>query len=256
MTSIASWQSIALLIVLAAIGYAAAHGLWRHGAQRRPAAAAPDGFGLPTLAAAAGACALLFTALTAALLAGDFIGPIDAAIRHWVQMLHDDAFVRLATFITSMANVETVIAVTLVAAGLLWAQAPRPHLAGLVISVIGSQAATYMAKYAIGRERPQFESFASAATPSFPSAHASAAVAAYGFIVYVIVRRLPAGRARFEVTYWGSLFIVLIAASRIVLGVHYASDVLGGLLLGLFWLLAGCIASRSRRLSEPAARSR
>lgn len=243
MITIASWQTIALLVVLAAIMYALTYWLWRYTGSRGAAPARP---GQPRLIAAAGVCALLFAALTTALLAGDFIATIDSAIRAWVPILHDHGFVRLVTFITSMADIETIVAVTLVAAGLLWAQGRHREVAGLAISVLGSQAATYIGKYAIARERPEFETFASAVTPSYPSAHASAAVAAYGFVVLAIVRMPARPHVRFEITYWGAVVILLIGASRIVLGVHYASDVVAGLLVGGFWLAAGWHVGRPR----------
>lgn len=245
MTPLPSWQTIGLLVVLLAVTHALVYGLWQRRICQGGKPLTDDDTIRRNLAVIAGICVLLFAALTIALFTTGFVGRVDNTIRSWVQVLQDDAFVQLFSFITAMGNVATVVAVTLVAAGLLWAQGRRRTVAGLALSVLASQATTYIAKYAIARDRPEFEAFAHAATPSYPSAHATSAVAVYGFIVYAMACRLPPTRLRFEIIYWGTAFILSLAASRIVLGVHYTSDVVAGLLVGLFWLSAGCLLCRS-----------
>lgn len=64
-------------------------------------------------------------------------------------------------------------------------------------------------------------------------------MAVYGFIAYAIARAMPEFRERFEVVYCATVLIVLIGFSRMYLGVHYLTDVLGGFLVGGFWLLIG-----------------
>lgn len=253
MAVIPSWQSFTVLIVLAVLAHvlihAIAHRLWRQSpGLSHPSRLSRTLCARHTLATMAGLCALLFVALTTALLDGDAINAFDVYIRTWMQHLHADAFVQLCLFITATADFATVTLITLVVAALLWLQAQRRVLAGLAISVIGAQATTYIAKYVIARPRPPLEPFIGAGTPSFPSGHTTAAVAAYGFIVYLICRQLPRGRLRFEIAFWGTAFILLIAATRIILGVHYASDVGAGLLVGAFWLLMGYAVCNRRNL--------
>lgn len=243
MATIPSWQSLTVLLVLAVLGHFAAHWLW----QQRQASCAPPESGCSRrhLGIGAGLCALLFACLTTALLGSDAVTAFDTHVRTLVSALHDNAFVQFCLFITSAGNSAALVAVTLVTLGLLWTQSRQHAMVGLLLSVLGAQATTYIAKYAIGRERPPFEAFAQALTPSFPSAHATGAVAVYGFIVHVIAHPLPPTRVRFEITYWGTLFVLLLAASRVVIGVHYVSDVIAGLLVGLFWLFVGCSVTRN-----------
>lgn len=71
---------------------------------------------------------------------------------------------------------------------------------------------------------------------SFPSGHAALSLALYGFFAIVWARTLRPGPGR---AFLVSLFLALplaIGLSRLVLNVHYASDVVGGYLLALFWL--------------------
>lgn len=163
----------------------------------------------------------------------------DQHVNAALAFLRDPHFLDLFAGITGLANLETLIAVTLVSAAFLWADRRAQYIPGLVLTVAGSQLITYIGKYAIDRPRPDFLTFASATTPSFPSGHATGALAVYGFIAYAITRDLVSPRLRFELGYWAGVLIFLIAASRAVLSVHFVSDIAAGLLVGGFWLIAG-----------------
>ena len=169
----------------------------------------------------------------------DELTQLDQAINVALNVLRDPAFLNLFGLITSLANNETLSAITLVSIGFLWAHGRKIYIPGLLLSILGSQAITWLGKFAIARDRPDFLTFATAASPSFPSAHATGAIAVYGFIAYAIARDLAGVRRRFELAYWAAALIGLIAFSRVILSVHFASDIAAGLMVGAFWLLAG-----------------
>ena len=197
--------------------------------------------GLPlTLMAVLGAYLIFLGAgLAEDVIEGDSIVAFDHQINNALAILRDPVFLHVFAAITAMANLSTLVAVVLVTIGFLWSDQRLRYIPGLLLAVLGSQTITYVGKYAINRDRPDFLTFASATTPSFPSGHATGAIAVYGFIIYAIARDTPGVRERFELAYWGSALIALIAASRAVLSVHFASDIAAGLLVGGFWLLAG-----------------
>lgn len=80
---------------------------------------------------------------------------------------------------------------------------------------------------------------------TFPSAPVTMAMVVYGFFAVLIARELP-GRRRAWPYALAGLFVVLIGFSRLYLGAHWLSDVLGGVLLGLLWIAALGIAYRRR----------
>ena len=86
-----------------------------------------------------------------------------------------------------------------------------------------SLAAVYIIKLAISRERPDAITLIIADGFSFPSGHATAAFSSLP-IVFRSFKKMK--------MYWLT-YVSLIAISRIYLGVHYLSDVIGGALLGL-----------------------
>ena len=123
--------------------------------------------------------------------------------------------------------------------GFLWAQRKAFFVAPLWVTFLGAQVTTWAGKLLIGRERPAFIEAVSAVFPSFPSGHATAAMAVYGFLAYALARDVPSARARFELTFWAAVLIASIGFSRIFLSLHYTSDVVSGFLVGGFWLLVG-----------------
>ena len=72
---------------------------------------------------------------------------------------------------------------------------------------------------------------------SFPSGHSMMAFAFYGFIIYLINKSNMAKKKKIVITTLLSILILLIGVSRIYLGVHFASDVLGGFILSLIHLI-------------------
>ena len=109
----------------------------------------------------------------------------------------------------------------------------------------GVEACVWSAKYLFGRARPVFLAGVPAdATPSFPSAHAAVSTTVLGFVAYALARDLPAGRTRSCLGLGGALLIGLIAFSRVLLRVHFLTDVLAGLVLGGAWLLAAVALAR------------
>lgn len=94
-----------------------------------------------------------------------------------------------------------------------------------------------MLKRFINRARPGIEHLVSVETLSYPSGHAMSAMAFYGFLIYLCTRFrinkfLKTGLIALLV------FIILsIGTSRIYLGVHYPSDIAGGYIAGLIWVV-------------------
>lgn len=113
----------------------------------------------------------------------------------------------------------------------------RPRLAGwLVVTVFGGGLLSSIVKVAVGRKRPLLaHPVAHAASASFPSGHSLGSVVGVGALLLVF---LPSVRpsTRPPVMALGALWVLSIGFSRLGLGVHYLTDVLGGYLLGAGWL--------------------
>jgi undecaprenyl-diphosphatase len=99
---------------------------------------------------------------------------------------------------------------------------------------------TNILKLIIARSRPAaelVEIYISHRTMSFPSGHVVSYLSLYGFLFYLIYVLMPRSRLRaLLLTILGAL-MSLVGLSRIYLGAHWASDVIGGYCLGSCWLM-------------------
>jgi undecaprenyl-diphosphatase len=104
------------------------------------------------------------------------------------------------------------------------------------VAVLGGLAVVNVTKAVVGRVRPQLDApVAHAGGASFPSGHAMGATILYGGLV-LLLSPLLARWLRWLLIVAATLLVAAVSASRVLLGVHYTSDVVFGCVLGLAWL--------------------
>jgi len=190
----------------------------------------------------AGLCLLGFLALAYGSVALPSVQAIDASIDAAVTALRTKPLLAVFLWITALGAGATLLAVMLTATGLLWRGADRAFLRPLWLIYLGTEATVWGTKFLLGRERPVFLEIASASSPSFPSAHTAGAAAVYGFLAYILVSGANRGApAPVPIVAMAAFTIAAVALSRVVLGVHFFSDVLGGLAVAGLWLCLGAI---------------
>lgn len=133
--------------------------------------------------------------------------------------------------ITKIGFPGALVIAPILVAWLWWRQRQTAAVA-LVVSVVGAALLSSSLKLLFARPRSSvFPPVTAETTFSFPSGHTLGAVALYGFAAYLLWQhkeRLWAMLALF--------FALLVSFSRIYLGVHYPSDILGAICVGLLWL--------------------
>lgn len=158
---------------------------------------------------------------------------------HWAERLvvsyRPAPVVNAFAWLTNVGKTVVLAGIVLAASGLLYRDRAS-LIVPLWLAFLGTEASTWLAKYGFGRPRPDIETAIAALGPSFPSAHASGSVAVFGFLAYAIARSLDPEK-RFEVWYAAVVLVFLVGFSRVFLGVHYVSDVVGGWVVGAFWVL-------------------
>jgi membrane-associated phospholipid phosphatase len=129
------------------------------------------------------------------------------------------------------------VVLALVVVWLLWRRLPRLALF-VVVSAAGSSLLNALVKTAVHRLRPVVtDPVAHEPGLSFPSGHAQAAVVGYGILLLIFLPSLKGGWRRTATTVAAGM-VLAIGFSRVALGVHYVSDVVGGFVLGAAWLAA------------------
>jgi undecaprenyl-diphosphatase len=123
----------------------------------------------------------------------------------------------------------------------------------LAVVLGGEEVLTPSIKNLANRTRPSFDPAAvSGLGPSFPSGHSATAAACYAAVALLLARR-RGHAARAVLTGLAVGLAVAVAASRVLLDVHWLSDVIAGLLLGWAWFAAAAIAFGGRLLRFGAA---
>ena len=125
----------------------------------------------------------------------------------------------------------------------------------LLLACLGGALINNILKIYFHRVRPEWEHWVIAHGFSFPSGHSIISTAFYGMLGYLIwVHLKEQGKPANYVFIITSVIIVCIGLSRIYLGVHYATDVLGGFTVGGIWLLStrlwpcnGCASANKNR---------
>ena len=137
----------------------------------------------------------------------------------------------------TMLGSTLVLSAVIVAAVVLLALRRRWRLAAyLVVTGAGALILDPIVKVLVGRLRPVVaHPVAHAPGNSFPSGHALGSIVCYGAIFLVF---LPAARGRWRTWFAVATAVIIVAVgvSRVLLGVHYISDVVGGWAIGVAWL--------------------
>lgn len=162
-------------------------------------------------------------------------GPLDRQVYEALYAGHRPALAAVAHILTFFGEPTLLVSAGfLVAAGLRWRGHRHLPIALLLIVLIG-RGLSEIQKYWIARVRPDLEPhLVVVQTSSFPSGHATSSMIFYLTLALALTRD----------THWHRLAAIgaivlalLIGTSRVMLGVHWPSDVVGGWAFGLLWVL-------------------
>jgi membrane-associated phospholipid phosphatase len=195
-----------------------------------------------------------YAALAADVVNGGAFSELDTEVAEWVVQSMPTWVEWLARPFTWLGGVVGMtIVITSVSVALL-RRGRRREAVVLVVVALGSQALVLSAKAGYERERPDVGSAIELpASFSFPSGHATTGVAVFGLLgVYAAALATTRGR-RIAAVCAGLAVGGLIAASRVILNVHYLADVLAGACLGLSWLCACLLVEAWLRSRRPRA---
>ena len=173
----------------------------------------------------------------------------DVAILQWLHAHQHPQVTQLMIEMTYLGTGSVVIMVVGVAALFLWHTEHKYSAKLLLAATIGNILLNGTLKLIYHRARPSvFEWQTTAVSSSFPSGHAMSATVVYGTVAYLVIRLQQSIWAKSLTFIAAALTILLVCLTRLYLGVHYPSDVIGGIIVGLAWA-AFCMATLEASLA-------
>jgi membrane protein DedA with SNARE-associated domain/membrane-associated phospholipid phosphatase len=185
----------------------------------------------------------LFAGVTEDVLHHDPLTQFDVTLLDW---LHAHATATGYAVFNTISSLGSPVTLTILAVGVGFVLAARREwilLTGWLAAFAGGGLLDLVLKLVIRRPRPPgAAAFLQHYSWSFPSGHAMGSLIGYGMLAYVLTLLWIHRRsAQIRVVLGAALLIIAIGLSRLYLGVHYFSDVVGGYAAGVLWLSA-CIS--------------
>ncbi|WJY26949.1 phosphatase PAP2 family protein [Sporosarcina trichiuri] len=160
----------------------------------------------------------------------------DNAVISAVQGMESPALTAFMKFFTGIGSTKTVLVICVITLGFLVYYRQKAQTLLFVVVIGGTAALNTVLKLFFQRARPDTNRLIEISGYSFPSGHTMMAASLYAILAYILWCNLRhTGRTICVAA--AAFMIAMICISRIYLGVHYPSDVAGGLCASAFWVI-------------------
>lgn len=184
-------------------------------------------------------CFILFSIIAFGVqLDADWIHQFDQLLANPIIASETENKTAIFIFITRLGSVPVMASVILFfSLFLVWTlRNKRLAIWYILQSALGAGALNLLVKLTLKRERPTIEHLVMQGGFSFPSGHSMGSMICYGGVAFLLFHLYKKSKLRLISLLVTILLILLIGFSRIYVGVHFPSDVIGGYLLGASWL--------------------
>lgn len=179
------------------------------------------------------AAALIFALILESVAEGQIMSLDLLAYQFFVEYLRSDFMTPIMEGFTSLSSVAVVLVMALIVSAFAPGRAPGRCVCA---NVLGALILNQAIKFLIQRPRPDGFRLATETGYSFPSGHSMISMAFYGLLIWMIWKYEKDNILRHVWCCLFAIIIIMVGVSRIYLGVHYASDVIGGFCASVLWL--------------------
>ncbi|MGN8646514.1 phosphatase PAP2 family protein [Gracilibacillus sp. HCP3S3_G5_1] len=168
---------------------------------------------------------------------------IDRIFQEYIVFSEEDRFYQIMGVVTEAGSVTFLtIASIILAVYLFFMKESKWYSVFFSINMIGISLLTQILKLVFERDRPELIAQFDGTGFSFPSGHSTGSIAFYGFIIYLLWKKVSTKWLKGLCILVVALLAITIPISRVVLGVHFLTDIIAGMSLGLAWLITCMIA--------------
>ena len=159
---------------------------------------------------------------------------IDNKIYELIIKMLSTEMTYVMTFISFLGSAVTFIALTV---AFIFLIKDKKYSKIIALNLILVFVLNRILKWIIRRPRPERLKLVLEEGYSFPSGHSMVAFAFYGFLIYLIYKNIKNKKIKYPLMVFLALLILFIGISRIYLGVHYVTDVIGGFIFAFLYLV-------------------
>jgi len=172
----------------------------------------------------------------------------DTSVARWAGEHATHVSTNVLRALTYMGSTIVIVPLSIAVTALELKRLPSRALVAFVVLVVAGQLVlANLVKWAVDRTRPDIDPLAGFSGPSFPSGHTTAAAATYAALALMVGRQRPL-RTKALLAGAAVAIAVAVGATRVLLGVHWLTDVIAGFALGWGWFAVSSIAFGGRLL--------
>lgn len=177
-------------------------------------------------------CIIIFIINTLLIISNKILS-LDNIIHNYILTIRHDKLTNILLIITNISSAYSLIAISII---LLLSSKKKKIPLLMSLNLICSFIINQVIKMIIQRPRPLGINLITESGFSYPSGHSMVSMAYFGYLIYLIYKSNKSTHKKTILISIISIIIVLIGFSRIYLGVHYFTDVIGGFLLSYIYL--------------------
>lgn len=178
----------------------------------------------------------IFVELTAKV-KNEVMGNFDEQVTAFILSFRNPSLTKFFVFVTEVGDVKGYLVILVISAVLSFLVFKKwKYVTQITLVLILATLSNMMLKRFIDRARPEIEHLVSVKTLSYPSGHAMSSIAFYGFLLYLVYKFKMNKFLKLILMTLLTFLILSIGISRIYLGVHFPSDVVGGWIAGMIWI--------------------
>lgn len=164
----------------------------------------------------------------------NIINVIDTSVYNLITRMMSTDITAIMIFISYLGSATTLITLSIAFIILL---KNKKNASYIVLNLILVFLLNRILKTIVARPRPAVLRLVVEDGYSFPSGHSMVSMGFYGFLIYLIWANIKNKKIKYPLIVLLSLLIISIGLSRIYLGVHYFTDVIGGFIIAILYLV-------------------